>query len=74
MISHPQKTIKTITIKKQPTSDQQMPQFTAKEMNIIIFFLRPNQLIYTFNIMQKESKKKKAPYLKTQLCSDLSPS
>lgn len=67
MISHPQKTIKTITIKKQPTSDQQMPQFTAKEMNIIIFFLRPNQLIYTFNIMQKE--KKNVPMLKESLMS-----
>ena len=63
MISHPQK---TITIKKQPTSDQQMPQFTAKEMNIIIFFLRPNQLIYTFNIMQKE---KHVPMLKESLMS-----
>ena len=64
MISHPQK---TITIKKQPTSDQQMPQFTAKEMNIIILFLRPNQLIYTFNIMQKE--KKNVPMLKESLMS-----
>ena len=63
MISHPQKTIR---IKKQPTSDQQMPQFTAREMNIIIFFLRPNQLIYTFNIKQKE---KHVPMLKESLMS-----
>jgi len=43
-----------------------MPQFTAKEMDIIIFFLRPNQLIYTFNIMQKE---KHVPMLKESLMS-----